>query len=262
MSRLDRAAVDRGIAKSRERAKEYIAEGRVFVNGKAVTKPSAEVSDSDEITLSGEEMRYVGRGGLKLEKALSEFKIDVSGLTCLDIGASTGGFTDCLLQNGAKKVYAADVGHGQLAEKLRADDRVVCSEGVNVKDFTAETFPEPIDFICADLSFISARFAADAAALLLREGCSAVILIKPQFDAGRKNIGKNGVVKDPKAHAEVIESLVGYFNSIGLTVCGLAVSPIKGGDGNTEYLAHLKKQENIAEFAIDFKKFCLSALKG
>ena len=262
MSRLDRAAVDRGIAKSRERAKEYIAEGRIFVNGKEVTKPSAEVSDSDEITLSGEEMRYVGRGGLKLEKALSEFKIDVSGLTCLDIGASTGGFTDCLLQNGAKKVYAADVGHGQLAEKLRADDRVVCSEGVNVKDFTAETFPEPIDFISADLSFISARFAADAAALLLREGCSAVILIKPQFEAGRKNIGKNGVVKDPKAHAEVIESLVGYFNSIGLTVCGLAVSPIKGGDGNTEYLAYLKKQENIAEFTIDFKKFCLSALKG
>ena len=262
MTRLDMELVRRGIAQSRERAKEYISEGMVTVNGTAVKKPSADVSDSDDIAMIGEVLKYVGRGGLKLERAIADFFIDLTDRVCLDIGASTGGFTDCMLQFGAKKVYAVDVGHDQLADKLRNDPRVVNIEGVNVKDFTADLLNEPIDFVCADLSFISVRYAADAARQILPVGGDAVLLIKPQFEAGKKNISKGGIVKDIKVHIEVLKSLCEYFCSICLQVKGLIPSPIKGGDGNTEYLIHLVKQDSFTRCNIDFKGICGRALRS
>lgn len=256
MTRLDSELVRRGIAKSRERAKEYIRSGSVSVAGRPSLKPSDEVSESDEITFTGEALRYVGRGGLKLEKALDAFKIDLSGLCCLDIGASTGGFTDCMLQRGAGFVYAVDVGHGQLAEKLMNDSRVKSIEGVNVKDISREIFDRKIDFVCADLSFISSKFSADAAARVLETGGSAVLLIKPQFEAGRASLSKSGVVKDKKAHEAVLKALCGYYNSAGFGIRGLIPSPIRGGDGNVEYLIYLVKQESFTPFDIDFSDLC------
>lgn len=251
-ARLDYELVRRGLASSRERAKEYIQTGSVTVNGNIAKKPSDGVSEDDVIILTGETLKYVGRGGLKLEGAINSFSVDLSDKTCLDIGASTGGFTDCMLQFGAKKVYAVDVGHGQLVEKLRADERVVNIEGVNVKDLTHELIREPIDFISADLSFISVRYAADAANLILRTNGEAVLLIKPQFEAGRKNLSKTGIVHDRKVHTEVLESLCGYFQSLGFEVKGLEPSPIKGGDGNIEYLVHLVKSESFTPHLIDY----------
>ena len=258
-ARLDAELVRRRLATSRERAKEYIQSGAVTVNGIPAKKPSDTVSEGDDIKLIGETLKYVGRGGLKLEGAVNAFAIDLSGKTCLDIGASTGGFTDCMLQHGAQKVFAVDVGHGQLAEKLRSDDRVVNIEGVNVKDLTHELITEPIDFISADLSFISVRYAADAAKLMLKSDGEAVLLIKPQFEAGRKNLSKNGIVRDSKVHADVLESLCGYFQSIGLAVKGVVPSPIKGGDGNIEYLAHLVKSGTFTSHKIDYKRIVQSA---
>lgn len=252
-ARLDAELVRRGLATSRERAKEYIHSGSVTVNGTPAHKPSDTVSDSDDIKLIGETLKYVGRGGLKLEGAVKAFGIDLCGKTCLDIGASTGGFTDCMLQYGAVKVYAVDVGHDQLAEKLKSDARVVNIEGVNVKDLTPELISEPIDFISADLSFISVRYAADAAIRILKPSGEAVLLIKPQFEAGRKNLSKTGIVRDKKVHVEVLESLCGYFQSIGFSVKDVIPSPIKGGDGNIEYLAHLVKSDAFTSHSPDYK---------
>ena len=260
MNRLDAELVKRGLAASRERAKEYIRRGEVSVNGRTAKKPSDPVSDADEITVTGETLRYVGRGGLKLECALSEFGINLSGLICLDIGASTGGFTDCMLQNGAERVYAADVGHGQLHEKLLSDSRVISLEGVNVKGISEEMFPEKIDFISADLSFISVRFAADAAKRVLGDGKGAVLLIKPQFEAGRSALSKSGVVRDKKAHVAVLKDLCGYFVANGFGIKGLIPSPIKGGDGNAEYLVYLVKQNYFTAFDADFSGICERAL--
>lgn len=251
-ARLDYELVCRGLATSRERAKEYIRSGSVTVNGVTAKKPSDEVLETDDIALTGETLKYVGRGGLKLEGAINAFGIDISGKTCLDIGASTGGFTDCMLQFGAKKVYAVDVGHGQLVDKLKTDSRVVNIEGVNVKDLTYELIHEPIDFISADLSFISVRYAADAANRILQDNGKAVLLIKPQFEAGRKNLSKTGIVRDKKVHSDILESLCGYFQSLGLVIKGILPSPIKGGDGNIEYLAHLVKSENFTSCFIDY----------
>lgn len=257
--RLDAELVRRGLATGRERAKEYIQSGSVAVNGVPAKKPSETVSECDDIKLVGETMKYVGRGGLKLEGALNAFSIDLHGKICLDIGASTGGFTDCMLQNGAQKVYAVDVGHGQLAEKLKSDSRVVNIEGVNVKDLTSDLISEAIDFVCADLSFISVRYAADAAKLMLSDGGESVLLIKPQFEAGRRNLSKTGIVRDKKVHADVLESLCGYFRSLGFTVNGVVVSPIKGGDGNIEYLVHLVKSKVFTSDNIDYKAIVSSA---
>lgn len=252
MSRLDWELVNRGLSNSRERAKEYILSGLVSVNGDVAKKPSQEVCESDIIEVTGETLKYVGRGGLKLERALSEFGISLDGLTCLDIGASTGGFTDCMLQSGAKTVYAVDVGHGQLAKSLAEDGRVICREGINVKDITREMFDLMIDFVSADLSFISSRYAADAAKKVLSEGGSAVILIKPQFEVGKNGLSKKGIVKDKKSRADVLYSLCEYFTSLNFEVRGLIPSPIKGGDGNIEYLIHLVKQSSFTPYYADF----------
>ena len=265
MTRLDLELVNRGLAQSRERAKEHISNGTVTVNGRPAKKPSVDVNDEDVIEVTGGALKYVGRGGLKLECALSRFSIDISELVCLDIGASTGGFTDCMLQNGAKMVYAVDVGHGQLAEKLKSDSRVLNVEGVNVKDISSDMFSEPISFISADLSFISVRYAAEAAKDILCNGGAAVLLIKPQFEAGKKNLSKSGIVKDRKVHTAVLESLCEYFCSLCFEIRGLIPSPIKGGDGNIEYLIYLVKQDSFTTCDIDFKGVCeraFATLKG
>ncbi|MDE6710509.1 MAG: TlyA family RNA methyltransferase, partial [Oscillospiraceae bacterium] len=214
--RLDVYLTERGLVKSRERAKELIKSGQVLVDGKAVTKPAFEAGESPEIKIIGEQLRYVGRGGLKLEKAVSEFGIDLNGRVCIDIGASTGGFTDCMLQNGAAYVYAVDVGHGQLSEKLAADDRVLNMEGTNIKNLSAEDFSIHPDFISADVSFVSLKQILPKIIELLPENGEAAVLIKPQFEAGRANIGKNGIVKDRKVHERVLEDIIGFCFSLGL----------------------------------------------
>ncbi len=252
MQRLDIVLVNKGIAQSREKAKEYIKSGKILLNGKPNTKPSTEVSDTDVIQYFGEGEKYVGRGGLKLEKALCFFDIDISGCICVDIGASTGGFTDCMLQNGAEKVYAVDVGHGQLAGKLLEDVRVVNIEGVNVKALTDKIIDKSPDFICADISFISCRYAAEAAYRLLKAGGRAVILIKPQFEAGRAAIAKGGIVRDIKAHISVLSTVADEMTRLGFSVLGLTDSPIRGGDGNVEYLIYLEKAEVPVKKSFDY----------
>lgn len=249
--RLDSALVIKGLATGREKAKEYIKSGKVLVNGISVTKPSADVSCDDDISICGETLKYVGRGGLKLEGAIAEFNLKLDGFVCADLGASTGGFTDCMLQNGAKKVYAVDVGHGQLANKLASDERVINIEGMNVKDVDENAF-ESVDFVCADLSFISCRYAADAAAKILKNNSQAVLLIKPQFEVGKQGLSKGGIVKNKKLHIKTLESLCLYFKSIGLAVAKLTHSPIKGGDGNIEYLVLLVKDSNFTQVSFDY----------
>ncbi|MBQ8623498.1 MAG: TlyA family RNA methyltransferase [Oscillospiraceae bacterium] len=251
--RLDAAVVELGLAQSRERAKEYIKKGYVTVNGEVIAKPSAAVLESDEIKLIGETLKYVGRGGLKMEAAVNAFNLDLNGKTCVDLGASTGGFTDCMLKNGAKKVYAIDVGHGQLDKRLVNDPKVVNLEGVNVKNVTHETVEQHVDFVSADLSFISCKFAIDAAARLLNDNGNAVILIKPQFEAGKSNISKGGIVKDKKVHISVLNDVCGYIQAVGFKLQELVPSSIKGGDGNIEYLAHIVNQINFTQKTFDFK---------
>ncbi len=252
MQRLDALLVARGMAKSREKAKEYIKSGKITINGKPAIKPSIDVSETDVIEYLGEDEKYVGRGGFKLEKALGCFNIDLADDICVDIGASTGGFTDCMLQNGAKKVYAVDVGHGQLAKKLVEDCRVVNIEGINVKALTDKIIDEAPDFVCADLSFISCKYAAEAAHRLLKSGGKAVILIKPQFEAGRAAISKGGIVKDIKVHISVLSTLTDEISNLGFSVLGLTDSPIRGGDGNVEYLIYLEKADVAVKKAFDY----------
>ncbi|MBO4325132.1 MAG: TlyA family RNA methyltransferase [Lachnospiraceae bacterium] len=234
--RLDIRMVERGLCQTRARARQHILAGEVSVNGTAVTKPGTMVDEDAEITLCGDGDRYVGRGGYKLEKALGEFGIDLTGLTCVDAGASTGGFTDCMLQNGASLVYAVDVGTDQLAEKLRNDPRVVSMEQTNIRDMTGAELKAPVDFLAADLSFISLSKVLPAFASLIREGGRIVCLIKPQFEAGREHIGKNGIVKDPRVHRNVIVSVTAAAAEQGFACDGITFSPITGGSGNREYL--------------------------
>lgn len=241
--RVDSYLVENKIVKSRERAKEHIKNGDVLINGKVVTKPSAEVLDSDMVEFIGSVLKYVGRGGLKLEKAVNVFGIDLSGKVCMDIGASTGGFTDCMLSLGAKKVYSIDVGYGQLAWKLRTDERVVNMERTNFRYVTHEQIPEDIDFASVDVSFISLRIILPVMRELLGNSGEAVCLIKPQFEAGRENIGKKGVVRDPAVHADVVRSICDLALESGFSVLNLDFSPIKGPEGNIEYLMHIKKSE-------------------
>ena len=244
--RLDQLLVDKGLAQSRERAKITIMEGSVFVDGQRVDKPGTAVDPEKRIEVRGEQLAFVSRGGKKLEKALQVFPVDPAGKTCIDCGASTGGFTDVLLQNGAKKVYAVDVGYGQLAWKLRMDERVVNMERTNLRYVTQEQIPEPLDLAVMDVSFISIRLVLPAVRELLRPDGEAICLIKPQFEAGREHVGKKGVVRDPAVHLAVLEQFQQFFPAAGFTLMGLDHSPIRGPEGNIEYLAWLKKGEHPA----------------
>lgn len=244
--RLDQLLVDLGLAQSRERAKITIMEGNVFVDGQRVDKAGTAVDPEKKIEVRGEQLPYVSRGGLKLEKALKVFPVDPAGLTCIDCGASTGGFTDVLLQNGAKKVYAVDVGYGQLAWKLRSDERVVNLERTNVRYITSEQIPETIDLGVMDLAFISIKLVIPAVRELLKEDGDILCLIKPQFEAGREKVGKKGVVRDAKVHLEVLESFIDFVPRSGFTLMGLSFSPIRGPEGNIEYLGWLKKGQHDA----------------
>lgn len=251
--RLDTLMFERGLTQSRERAKIEIMMGNVYLSGQKSDKPGTMVPVDSKIELRGEKMPYVSRGGLKLEKAMAEFPIDLQEKTVMDIGASTGGFTDCMLQNGAKRVYSIDVGYGQLAWKLRTDHRVVSLERTNVRYLTPEQVPEPIDFFSVDVSFISLRLVLPVAQKFLAPGAQAVCLIKPQFEAGREKVGKKGVVRDRAVHAEVIRTIADFCVSIGFSVLGLTYSPVKGPEGNIEYLIYLQNggAENAALPDID-----------
>ena len=248
--RLDILITQRNLAESRERAKAYIMAGVVYVDGQKEDKPGLKVKLTADIEVR-QKMKYVSRGGLKLEKAMLEFPIVLTEKIGMDVGASTGGFTDCMLQNGAIKVYAIDVGYGQLAWKLRQDERVVCMEKTNMRYVTHEQVPEGIDFSSIDVSFISLTKILTPVYGLLKDEAEVVALIKPQFEAGREQIEKHGVVKNPKIHEQVIYLVWDYAKSIGFQIHGLSFSPIKGPEGNIEYLIYLKKsqieQVNILE---------------
>ncbi len=251
--RIDCYLVENKIVKSREGAKEHIKNGDVFINGKPISKPSAEVNEGDNVDFKGAVLKYVGRGGLKLEKAVDVFGIDLNGRVCMDIGASTGGFTDCMLQNGAEYVYAVDVGHDQLDEKLRADNRVCNMEKTNFTELFPENFEPYPNFFSVDVSFVSLKKIIPRLSEFMKEGSSAAVLIKPQFEAGKSDIGKNGIVKDRKVHLRVLNELMAFFSQNGLAVKGLDFSPISGGDGNIEYLAYIARNDGETS-VIDVKK--------
>jgi 23S rRNA (cytidine1920-2'-O)/16S rRNA (cytidine1409-2'-O)-methyltransferase len=241
MVRLDTGLVTKGLAGSRGRASKMIKSGGVSVNGKIILKPSYSISDEDEITILQPDMEYVGRGALKLEKAVEEFGIDLNGKKCIDIGASTGGFTDFMLRNGASIVFAVDVGHGQLAPVLKDDSRVINAEGMDIRDVT-ETFTDgKADFISADVSFISLKKILPKMYELLKDDSYAVALIKPQFEAGRENIGKHGIVKDRRVHEHILTDIDSFASGIGFCPESYIYSPVKGGSGNIEYLVKLYK---------------------
>lgn len=245
---MDVILVRQGYAPSREKAKALLMAGSVFVDNQREDKAGAQFDESRiKIEVKGKPIPYVSRGGLKLERALQQFPINLEGSVCMDIGASTGGFTDCMLQNGGEKVYAIDVGHGQLDWKLRCDERVICMEKTNFRYVTHEQVNEPIDFASVDVSFISLTKILPPARVLLREQGQMVCLIKPQFEAGREKVGKKGVVRDKKVHIEVVCRLVDYAEGIGFAVKGLTYSPIKGPEGNIEYLMWLEKRGTISE---------------
>ena len=242
--RLDVILVNRGYAVSREKAKAVIMSGNVYVNGQKEDKAGT-FFDESKIRLEVREhaLKYVSRGGLKLEKAMQVWGLSLEGKVCMDIGASTGGFTDCMLQNGAAKVYAVDVGHGQLAWKLRNDERVVCMEQTNFRYLVRENISDDLDFASVDVSFISLTKILIPARNLLKTGGEMVCLVKPQFEAGREKVGKNGVVREPETHREVIGKIVDYADSVGFRVLGLDYSPIRGPEGNIEYLLQLVKEQ-------------------
>lgn len=242
--RLDVLLVQQGLANSRELAKAYIMAGNVYVDGQKEDKAGTKVAVTAKLEVKGNQMKYVSRGGYKLEKAMDVFSIRLDGKICLDIGASTGGFTDCMLQNGASKVYAIDVGYGQFAWKLRNDERVVCLEKTNVRYVTHEQVPDEGDFASIDVSFISLTKVLPAVLGVLGEKGQLVCLIKPQFEAGREKVGKKGVVRDSSVHREVIEMIVEYVRTQSLGILGLDFSPIKGPEGNIEYLIYLDKSQS------------------
>ncbi|MDD5930969.1 MAG: TlyA family RNA methyltransferase [Oscillospiraceae bacterium] len=242
-TRLDVLLVERGLQETRQKAQATIMSGLVFVEGQRVDKPGTAVLNDAAIEVRGSALRYVSRGGLKLEKAMATFPIDLTGSICADIGASTGGFTDCMLQNGASKVYAVDVGYGQLAWKLRSDERVVCMERTNARYLTHEQIPDELDFASVDVSFISLKLILPPLCGLLRSGGHVSCLVKPQFEAGREKVGKKGVVRDPAVHLEVLENFLVHAREAGFTVLGMTFSPIRGPEGNIEYLGYLQKGE-------------------
>ena len=246
--RLDVLLVKQGLAESREKAKVIIMSGDVFVNGQREDKAGTSF-DETKITIEvrGNTLKYVSRGGLKLEKAMSHFNLTLQYKICMDIGASTGGFTDCMLQNGAVKVYSVDVGHGQLAWKLRNDPRVVCMEKTNFRYMVRDDIADDLDFASVDVSFISLTKILEPARNLLKDKGQMVCLIKPQFEAGKDKVGKKGVVREPQIHKEVVEKILDYADSIGFTVLQLDYSPIKGPEGNIEYLVHIEKDQEKIE---------------
>ena len=251
-TRLDVLLTERGLLDSRQKAQATIMSGIVFVNGQRVDKVGTAVSNDALIEIRGTTLPYVSRGGLKLEKAMQTFPLTLTGKICADIGASTGGFTDCMLQNGAKKVYAVDVGYGQLDWKLRNDARVVCMERTNARYLTHEEIPEELDFASVDVSFISLKLIFRALYWLLREGGEIACLIKPQFEAGREKVGKKGVVRDPAVHLEVLEHFLIHAKENHFTVLGITYSPIRGPEGNIEYLGFLRKSEE-PDAAVDLQ---------
>ncbi len=243
--RLDIVLFERGFAESREKAKALIMSGIVFVNDQKEIKAGRDIKPDDVVEVRGKGLKYVSRGGLKLEKAMESFPITLTDCVCMDIGASTGGFTDCMLQNGAKKVYSIDVGYGQLAWKLRSDDRVVNLERTNFRYVTKEQISDEVDFASVDVSFISLKLILPVMYDLLKEKGEAVCLIKPQFEAGKENVGKKGVVRDPLVHENVIKTIAEFANSVKFTVLGLEHSPVKGPEGNIEYLMYIKKTTEV-----------------
>ena len=250
--RLDVLLVSRGLAPSREKAKTMIMEGNVFVNNNREDKAGSTFADDCKIEIHGNTLKYVSRGGLKLEKAMTHFGITLDGKVCMDIGASTGGFTDCMLQNGASKVYSVDVGYGQFAWKLRQDPRVVCMEKTNIRYVTPEDIDDALDFASVDVSFISLTKVLGPARALLKDNGQMVCLIKPQFEAGREKGGKKGVVRDKAVHEEVINKVIDFALEIGFSIHNLEYSPIKGPEGNIEYLVYIEKtNEAVKEESVD-----------
>lgn len=232
--------VEQGLAQSRQRARALIMAGKVLVNNQVIDKPGVLVSRNDAIDFKGEDIPYVSRGGLKLEKALQAFSIDITGFVCLDAGASTGGFTDCLLQHGARRVFAVDVGYGQLAWKLRQDPRVIVIERTNIRNMPAETIPQPVNLVTIDVAFISLKIVVPAVIKFMRQDGAILALIKPQFEVGKGKVGKGGVVRDPALHSEVQKDLLNFFSKQGLLSRAIIPSPILGPKGNKEFFIHLK----------------------
>lgn len=241
--RLDILLCERGYAESRQKAQAIIMSGHVYVDGRKTDKAGAQTAEDAPIEVRGDGLKYVSRGGYKLEKAMATWAVRLEGTVCADIGASTGGFTDCMLQNGAAKVYAVDVGYGQLAWKLRSDSRVVCLERTNARYLTHEEVPDQLDFASVDVSFISLNLILPALRGLMKPGAQAVCLIKPQFEAGREKVGKKGVVRDRAVHLEVLEHFLDHAASAGFGVLGVTWSPIRGPEGNIEYLGWLTAGE-------------------
>ncbi|WAW15622.1 TlyA family RNA methyltransferase [Peptostreptococcus equinus] len=245
--RLDVLLVEKKIFESREQARRTIMAGDVFVDSQRVDKAGTNINEDAKIEIKGKKMPYVSRGGLKLEKALNNFDLDLHGAVCMDIGASTGGFTDCMLQNGAVKVYSVDVGYGQLAWKLRQDSRVICMERQNIRHLDIETIDPRPNFASIDVSFISLKLVLPKAWEILTDSGRIVALIKPQFEAGKDKVGKKGVVRDPKTHIEVIERVCNQACMLGFDILDLDYSPIKGPEGNIEYLIYLEKVDSILD---------------
>ena len=256
--RLDILLVELGLAPSREKAKTLIMSGNVFVAGQREDKAGTKVNKDLEIIVKSNPNPYVSRGGFKLEKALKQYSIILKDKICMDVGASTGGFTDCMLQNGAKKVYAIDVGRGQLDWKLRQDPRVVCMEKTNIRYVTPEQVIDPIEFVSIDVSFISLLKVLPTVKLLMRDQCDMVCLVKPQFEAGREKVGKKGVVRDPLIHKEVLMRILSESVQMGFELIGLSFSPIKGPEGNIEYLLYVRK--NTVEVSYDSFKAYIDAV--
>ena len=248
--RLDQYLTEQGLVKSRSMAQSMIMAGEVYVNHQKASKAGELVTGEEKIEIRSKSLQYVSRGGLKLDKAMKVFPVSLLGSVCMDIGASTGGFTDCMLQNGARRVYAVDVGYGQLAWKLRQDERVVNLERTNIRYVTKEQIPDAIDFFSVDVSFISLKLVLPVAFSLLKDYGSGVCLIKPQFEAGRNKVGKKGVVRDPAVHIEVIENVLEFTREIGFSVPGLDYSPVRGPEGNIEYLMYVKKQGESRNFDV------------
>ncbi len=242
--RLDVLLVKRGLAPSREKAKAIIMSGIVFVDNEREDKAGTTFDEKVNIEVRGKTLKYVSRGGLKLEKAMDEFGVQIEGKVCMDVGASTGGFTDCMLQNGALKVYSVDVGHGQLAWKLVQDERVICMDRTNIRYVTPDMIDDELDFASIDVSFISLTKVLQPVKNLLKNDGQIVCLIKPQFEAGRENVGKKGVVRDKKIHVQVIDKVIEYAKSIGFKILNLEFSPVKGPEGNIEYLLYLQNAGN------------------
>lgn len=251
--RLDCLIFEKGLAESREKAKAMIMMGNVYVDNQKSDKPGTMLPEDVNIELRGETLRYVSRGGLKLEKAMAVFSIQLKDKITMDIGASTGGFTDCMLQNGAKRVYSIDVGYGQLAWKLRTDEKVVNLERTNVRYLTTEQVPDLVDFFSVDVSFISLCLVLPVARRFMAENAQAVCLIKPQFEAGRGKVGKKGVVRDKTVHVEVIEKIAAFVLENGFSILGLSFSPVKGPEGNIEYLIYLQKSEEPVSVELDIQ---------